>query len=161
MKRALALIEEDTAAGWAARNPILEDGVFAVETSSANNYSTARLKKGDGIRPYNSLPYIGGGRPPRISYADGDPLEQGYDSSNSFGGDTHFDGGTGEIYYFWDAIGDWAALPSWPVITFGTTLPALTGNVRLGSININPTTGAVHQITGSGWVFRLTLNLAT
>lgn len=159
--RAIALIEERTTAMWLAENPILENGVFAIETPTANNYTSAKLKKGDGIRTYSQLPYLGGTSPdrtPRITYQSGPPDENGLDSSNSFGGDTHFDGETGIIYTFWDILSEWVELPTWPRISFSTSF---SPNPREKDININPSTGAIHQRFNGNWVLRLTVQLAS
>ena len=44
----------DTAANWAAENPIVPVGVLCLEVNANNSI---RLKRGDGITPWNSLPY--------------------------------------------------------------------------------------------------------
>ncbi|MFD0762975.1 hypothetical protein ACFQZW_12865 [Lutibacter aestuarii] len=43
----------DTAANWAAENPVLLNGEVAKETD------TGKKKEGDGVTAYNSLPYLG------------------------------------------------------------------------------------------------------
>ena len=58
MNRARALIQQDTLAGWTTENPILEDGVFAMELDVEENFATIRMKKGDSVRHYLDLPYI-------------------------------------------------------------------------------------------------------
>lgn len=60
MIRARALIQQDTLAGWTTLNPILEDGVFAIEISTEEDFTGIKMKKGDSVRPYLDLPYIGG-----------------------------------------------------------------------------------------------------
>ena len=48
-------LRHDTAANWAAANPLLLNGEFAVETN------TNQMKIGDGVHRWNDLPYFLGG----------------------------------------------------------------------------------------------------
>ena len=48
-------IKRGTSVSWTARNPILEAGEPGFETD------TGQLKLGDGISPWNDLPYTGEG----------------------------------------------------------------------------------------------------
>lgn len=50
------LLRRDTPSGWATKNPVLGPGEMGYEIE------TGRLKIGDGVTPWNSLPYyIGNG----------------------------------------------------------------------------------------------------
>lgn len=47
-------IRRDTAANWTSTNPVLADGEFGIEKGSPN-----KLKIGDGITAWSTLPYFG------------------------------------------------------------------------------------------------------
>lgn len=52
---------------WEKLNPILEDGQPGLERPNEDSESTEfKLKIGDGVTPWNSLPYIGGNTDPEI-----------------------------------------------------------------------------------------------
>jgi hypothetical protein len=48
----LIQFRSDTAANWTAKNPILADGEPGFESN------TGKLKIGNGVTPWTSLPYI-------------------------------------------------------------------------------------------------------
>lgn len=48
------LLRRDTPTGWASKNPVLGPGEMGYEIESG------RLKIGDGVTPWNSLPYYVG-----------------------------------------------------------------------------------------------------
>lgn len=64
------LLRRDTSANWSANNPILGTGEPGYETD------TKRLKFGDGLTPWQSLPYFGSGGTILLdwSYVTGKPL---------------------------------------------------------------------------------------
>ncbi len=51
-------LRRDTAAAWALANPVLADGEFGYERD------TLQFKVGNGVTPWNSLPYGGIQGPP-------------------------------------------------------------------------------------------------
>lgn len=48
------LLRKDTKANWTSVNPVLEDGELVIEVDG----TTRKLKCGDGVTKYTSLPYI-------------------------------------------------------------------------------------------------------
>lgn len=51
------LLRKDTKANWTSVNPVLEDGELVIEVDG----TTRKLKCGDGVTKYTSLPYISAG----------------------------------------------------------------------------------------------------
>ena len=45
------ILRKDTAANFASQNPLILEGEYALETD------TRKYKQGDGVNPYNALPY--------------------------------------------------------------------------------------------------------
>lgn len=87
------------AAEWVITNPVLKLGEVGVETD------TGQAKVGDGITPWNSLPYIGAGsigqdgldgidgRPGATGAAGTGDIDGG-EAESVFGGTENIDGGT-------------------------------------------------------------------
>lgn len=70
-------VRHDTAANWAAVNPVLLVGELAVESD------TYKLKAGDGVTAYNALPYLSGGGGAGSPGAQGPPGPPGMEGEEA------------------------------------------------------------------------------
>jgi hypothetical protein len=66
-------LRRDTPAEWVSKNPVLKDGEPGFERG------TGKLKIGDGVTPWNSLPYASEGPPGPVGPAlVEDPQDPGF-----------------------------------------------------------------------------------
>lgn len=132
-------MRRDTAAQWTAVNPILASGEWGVETDNTGALSR-KAKMGDGVTPWNALPYFGGGE------GGGEWFTGAGAPSNSLGadGDLYLDSVLGDVYQ--NASGTWSVVAN--IKGQGVPAGGTAGQVLVKTSAANFATAWVNQSGG-------------